>query len=63
VELSNRHVVVTRGAGGIGRALVRLLILPHQNVAGFMALKGSDPERWLKGMRRILRDARATAAG
>jgi NAD(P)-dependent dehydrogenase (short-subunit alcohol dehydrogenase family) len=39
----------------------RMLILPHENVAGFMALKGADPERWLKGMRRIVRDARAQA--
>lgn len=39
----------------------RLLILPHENVAGFMALKGSDPERWLRGMRRIVRDARSAA--
>ena len=37
----------------------RMLILPHENVAGFMAFKGSDPERWLKGMRRIVREARA----
>jgi NAD(P)-dependent dehydrogenase (short-subunit alcohol dehydrogenase family) len=37
----------------------RMLILPHENVAGFMAFKGADPERWLKGMRRIVRDARA----
>jgi NAD(P)-dependent dehydrogenase (short-subunit alcohol dehydrogenase family) len=41
----------------------RLLILPHENVAGFLALKGSDPERWLKGMRRLVRDARTAAAG
>jgi short-subunit dehydrogenase len=41
----------------------RLLILPHQNVAGFMALKGSDPERWLKGMRRMVGAARTTPAG
>jgi short-subunit dehydrogenase len=41
----------------------RLLILPHENVAGFLALKGSDPERWLRGMRRIVRDARAQAPG
>jgi NAD(P)-dependent dehydrogenase (short-subunit alcohol dehydrogenase family) len=40
----------------------RFLILPHENVAGFMALKGSDPERWLKGLRRIVREARATAS-
>ena len=41
----------------------RMLILPHQNVAGFMALKGSAPERWLAGMRRMVREARSTAAG
>jgi len=40
----------------------RLLILPHENVAGFMALKGSDPERWLRGMRRLVRDARSQSA-
>ncbi len=39
----------------------RVLILPHENVAGFMAMKGSDPERWVKGMRRLVRDARAQA--
>jgi NAD(P)-dependent dehydrogenase (short-subunit alcohol dehydrogenase family) len=37
----------------------RMLILPHENVAGFMALKGSDPERWLRGMRKIVRGARS----
>ena len=36
----------------------RFLILPHEEVAGFMALKGADPERWLVGMRRLVRDAR-----
>ena len=36
----------------------RFLILPHEEVAKFMALKGADPERWLAGMRRIVRDAR-----
>ncbi|HEX5224222.1 MAG TPA: SDR family oxidoreductase [Solirubrobacteraceae bacterium] len=40
----------------------RLLILPHENVAGFLALKGSDPERWLKGMRKLVRNARTGAA-
>src|SRR5271165_3234781 len=40
----------------------RLLILPHENVAGFLALKGSDPERWLRGMRRLVREARAAEA-
>jgi NAD(P)-dependent dehydrogenase (short-subunit alcohol dehydrogenase family) len=40
----------------------RLLILPHQEVARHMALKGSDPERWIAGMRRLVRNARAGAA-
>jgi NAD(P)-dependent dehydrogenase (short-subunit alcohol dehydrogenase family) len=40
----------------------RLLILPHENVAGFLALKGSDPERWLRGMRRLVREARSSSA-
>jgi NAD(P)-dependent dehydrogenase (short-subunit alcohol dehydrogenase family) len=37
----------------------QFLILPHGAVAGYMALKASQPDRWLKGMRRIVRDARA----
>jgi NAD(P)-dependent dehydrogenase (short-subunit alcohol dehydrogenase family) len=40
----------------------RLLILPHENVADFLALKATNPERWLKGMRRIVREARAGSA-
>jgi NAD(P)-dependent dehydrogenase (short-subunit alcohol dehydrogenase family) len=40
----------------------RFLILPHENVKRFMALKGADPERWLKGMRRLVREARASAS-
>jgi NAD(P)-dependent dehydrogenase (short-subunit alcohol dehydrogenase family) len=36
----------------------RFLILPHPAVARHMALKGSDPERWLQGMRRLVRGAR-----
>jgi NAD(P)-dependent dehydrogenase (short-subunit alcohol dehydrogenase family) len=39
----------------------RFLILPHENVKGFMALKAAEPERWLKGMRRLVREARAGA--
>jgi NAD(P)-dependent dehydrogenase (short-subunit alcohol dehydrogenase family) len=45
-----------------GIADERFLILPHENVAKFMALKGSDPERWLKGMRRLVREARASSS-
>jgi NAD(P)-dependent dehydrogenase (short-subunit alcohol dehydrogenase family) len=37
----------------------RFLILPHEDVAHHMALKGSKPERWLDGMRRLVRQARA----
>jgi NAD(P)-dependent dehydrogenase (short-subunit alcohol dehydrogenase family) len=44
-----------------GIAEERFLILPHENVSRFMALKGADPERWLKGMRRLVREARASA--
>ena len=36
----------------------RMLILPHENVSGFMAFKAAEPERWLKGMRRLVRQAR-----
>jgi len=46
-----------------GIADERLLILPHQEVARHMALKGSDPERWIAGMRRLVRNARADSPG
>lgn len=36
----------------------RFLILPHPAVADHMALKATQPERWLKGMRRLVRQAR-----
>ena len=36
----------------------RFLILPHPEVAEFMTVKGAQPERWLGGMRRLLRQAR-----
>jgi NAD(P)-dependent dehydrogenase (short-subunit alcohol dehydrogenase family) len=36
----------------------RFLILPHEIVKKYVALKGSDHERWLTGMRRIVRGAR-----
>jgi hypothetical protein len=39
----------------------RFLILPHPEVAEYMAVKGAQPERWLGGMRRLLADARAAA--
>lgn len=39
----------------------RLLILPHEEVAQFMALKGSEPARWIAGMRKLVRNARAGA--
>jgi NAD(P)-dependent dehydrogenase (short-subunit alcohol dehydrogenase family) len=37
----------------------RFLILPHAALAGHMTIKGSDPERWLAGMQRLVRRARA----
>jgi NAD(P)-dependent dehydrogenase (short-subunit alcohol dehydrogenase family) len=33
----------------------RFLILPHPEVAKYMAVKATDPERWLEGMRRLRR--------
>jgi hypothetical protein len=33
----------------------RFLILPHPEVADYMAVKATQPERWLAGMRRLLR--------
>jgi len=41
----------------------RFLILPHQAVAMQVALKGTEPERWLNGMRSLVGDARAWDAG
>jgi NAD(P)-dependent dehydrogenase (short-subunit alcohol dehydrogenase family) len=42
----------------------RLLILPHPAVAQYYATRASQPERWLKGMRKLVRRAReATASG
>lgn len=39
----------------------RFLILPHPQVAEYMALKGAQPDRWLRGMRRLVREAREAA--
>ena len=44
-----------------GIAAERVLILPHENVSGFLAFKGAEPERWIKGMRKLVREARARA--
>lgn len=41
----------------------RLLIFPHPQVAKYMAFKAGDNERWLSGMRRIVREARGADAG
>jgi NAD(P)-dependent dehydrogenase (short-subunit alcohol dehydrogenase family) len=38
----------------------RFLILPHEVVAHHLALKGAQPERWLAGMRKVVRQARAS---
>jgi NAD(P)-dependent dehydrogenase (short-subunit alcohol dehydrogenase family) len=39
------------------------LILPHPEVGDYLALKGTQPERWLRGMRRLVRQARAASEG
>ncbi len=36
----------------------RFLILPHARVADYMALRGARHERWLEGMRRLVRGGR-----
>ena len=41
----------------------RFLILPHEQVADHVALKGAQPERWLNGMRKLVRQARAESQG
>ena len=40
----------------------RFLILPHSEVATHMERKAADPDRWIAGMRRLVRNARATPA-
>ena len=37
----------------------RFLILPHEIVGKYVALKGADNERWLAGMRRLVHGTRA----
>jgi NAD(P)-dependent dehydrogenase (short-subunit alcohol dehydrogenase family) len=39
----------------------QFLILPHPQVAEHLALKGSQPDRWLAGMRSLVRRARQAA--
>jgi hypothetical protein len=34
----------------------RFLILPHPEVARYMAHRAHDPDRWLEGMRRFVRE-------
>lgn len=40
----------------------RLLIFPHPQLAEYMAFKAGDNERWLRGMRRMVRQAREGGA-
>jgi NAD(P)-dependent dehydrogenase (short-subunit alcohol dehydrogenase family) len=40
----------------------RFLIFPHPQVAKYMAFKGGDNERWLAGMRRMVRQSREAGA-
>jgi NAD(P)-dependent dehydrogenase (short-subunit alcohol dehydrogenase family) len=62
--------LVTAGAGEVlaperiadavvaGLAEERFLILPHPEVARYVQTKASDPQRWLAGMRRVVRALR-----
>jgi NAD(P)-dependent dehydrogenase (short-subunit alcohol dehydrogenase family) len=40
----------------------RFLILPHAKVAEYMARRGADDDRWIAGMRRLVRHAREAGA-
>ncbi len=40
----------------------RFLILPHAKVAEYMARRGADDDRWVAGMRRLVRHAREAGA-
>ena len=37
----------------VGLRAARFLILPHPEVARYMANRADDNERWLRGMRRL----------
>jgi NAD(P)-dependent dehydrogenase (short-subunit alcohol dehydrogenase family) len=41
----------------------RFLILPHPQVADYLALKATQNERWLNGMRRLVRQVREATGG
>ena len=41
----------------------RFLILPHPKVSEYMARRGADDDRWIAGMRRMVRGAREAGAG
>ena len=45
MEFAGRNIVVTGG----------FFVLPHREVADYMAPKATDPERWLGGMRKLQR--------
>ena len=44
-----------------GLADERFLILPHEDVAQHLAFKGARPDRWISGMRRLVREGREQA--
>ncbi len=54
IEPDDVAEAVVRGIGD-----ERMLILPHEEVANHMALKGAQPDRWIAGMRKLVRNARA----
>ncbi len=44
-----------------GLAVEKFLILPHAEVGEFYRRKGDDPDRWLRGMRRLQQQLQALA--
>jgi NAD(P)-dependent dehydrogenase (short-subunit alcohol dehydrogenase family) len=68
LDLEDEHGLGARVVAAAGRVLEpedvaetvvqaireeRFLILPHPEVGEFLRRKGSDPDRWLAGMRRL----------
>jgi hypothetical protein len=46
-----------------GLAEDRFLILPHPEVATYWAQKAADPQRWLAGLRKLVRGAATRPGG
>lgn len=63
VVAASGSVITPEEVAGVvvqGLADERFLVLPHPEVAGYWAQKAADPDRWLAGLRRLVR---STATG